>query len=162
MQLNEIKFERAIVDDAFRLMEVQQLCFREDYDKYGECPSYIEKVDDMINKIENSIYYKVVYKGIIIGSMEIYKRDTAHYHLYTICIHPEFQNMGIGKKALKFLFTNHPDISVWTLVTPINSYRNRYFYEKIGFKQIDKKVHSDKLTLIKYEMKINNQMDFAF
>ena len=33
MQLNEIKFEHALLDDAFRLMEVQQLCFREDYDK---------------------------------------------------------------------------------------------------------------------------------
>jgi ribosomal protein S18 acetylase RimI-like enzyme len=162
MQLNEIKFETAQLDDAFRLMEVQQLCFREDYDKYGECPSYIEKVEDIINKIQNSIFYKIVYRDLIIGTIEVYKINSSHYHLYTICIHPEFQNMGIGKKAIKFLFQNHPDITIWTLVTPLDSFRNRYFYEKIGFKQIEKKIHSEKLTLIKYEIKIDNQIDFPF
>ncbi len=162
MQLKDIKFERSVVEDAFRLMEIHQLCFRNDFDKYGECPSYIEKVDDMISKIVNSICYKITYNDLIIGSMEVYKRDHSHYHLYTICVHPEFQNMGIGQMAIKFLFTNHPDITFWTLVTPIDSYRNRYFYEKLGFRQTEKKVHSEKLTLIKYEIKIDNQMRINF
>ncbi len=162
MNLDEIKFESALLDDAFRLMEIHQLCFREDYNKYGECPSYIEKVDDMIYKIQNTICYKVLYNDLIIGSMEIYKRDTSHYHIYTICIHPEFQNTGIGQKAIKFLFAKHPDITIWSLVTPMNSFRNRYFYEKLGFQQIEKKVHSDKLTLIRYEKKIDNQMAIPF
>jgi ribosomal protein S18 acetylase RimI-like enzyme len=162
MKLDEIKFEKALLDDAFRLMEVQQLCFREDFDKYGECPAYIEKEEDMTNKIQNSIFYKIVYHDLIIGSIEVYKKDCSHYHLNIICVHPEFQNMGIGKKAIKFLFHSHPDITIWTLVTPLKSFRNRYFYEKLGFRKIEKKIHSEKLTLIKYEIKIDNQIDFQF
>lgn len=45
----DIIFERAKPDDALKLIEVQNLGFFEDYQKYGECPFYQEKEENMLD-----------------------------------------------------------------------------------------------------------------
>lgn len=40
-----ITIEKATPDDVMMLIDVQNLSFQEDAEKYGECPSYQEKPD---------------------------------------------------------------------------------------------------------------------
>ena len=144
-------FDRAKPEDALKLIEVQDLSFLEDYKMYGECPSYQEKEENMIDMIHNAIVYKISVNGDIVGDVIVRNRGNGTYYLRTISVIPQFQNLGIGTKAIEFIEKNHPDGTVWLLITPEKSYRNRHFYEKLGYINKGEEHHSENLTLIKYK-----------
>jgi ribosomal protein S18 acetylase RimI-like enzyme len=147
----EAIIEKAIPEDALELIEVQNLSFLEDFEKYGECPSYQEKLEDMINMIKTAIVYKIIVDDKMIGDIIVRKRDDGSYYLRTISIIPSYQSFGIGTKAIKFIEKDNSDGEVWSLITPEGSYRNRHFYEKLGYKKIGERRQSDRLTLIQYQ-----------
>jgi ribosomal protein S18 acetylase RimI-like enzyme len=150
-----IIFERAKPEDALQLIEVQNLGFLEDYEKYGECPSYQEKEENMLDMIENAIVYKIIGDGKIIGDIIVRNRGNGAYYLRTISVIPQFQNLGIGTKAIEFIEKDNSDGTVWFLTTPEQSYRNRHFYEKLGYRNVGEDNHSERLTLIKYQKEMN-------
>jgi len=55
--------------------------------------------------------------------------------LERIFVGPRYHTKGIATKAMELIFLKYPDV-VWTLGTPEWNVRTRYFYEKLGFKQI--------------------------
>lgn len=146
-----LQFIPATEEDADELMAVQNAAFADDVRKYGECPSYIEQRETMLEKINSAVFYKILADGKIAGGIEVYKRTETHYHLYMLCVDPALQNNGIGSQALQFLFEHHPEALIWTLVTPADDPRNRHLYEKAGFVNTGERVVSDSLTLIRYE-----------
>jgi len=158
MIADRIILERANIEDATRILEILQLCFRFDVEKNGESLSYRERVEEIKERIQKSIFYKIILDNVIIGSVEIFKKDTSHYHINTICVHPEFQNLGIGKKAIKLVINKHSDIKYWIIDLPLQSSQNRLFFEKLGFKKLEKIVHTENTKLVRYELTINKQV----
>lgn len=151
----EIIFGRAKPEDVLDLIEVQNLCFLEDYEKYGECPSYQESEENMLDMIDNAIVYKITSGKKIIGDIIVRNRGNGTYYLRTISVIPQYQNLGIGTKAIEFIEKDNPDGTVWILITPEESHRNRHFYEKLGYRNVGEDNHSDSFTLIKYKKEIN-------
>ena len=56
--------------------------------------------------------------------------------LDTFFIDPAHQGHWYGQKALRLLEQHFPHITRWSLHTPHRSYRNRHFYEKMGYRKI--------------------------
>lgn len=149
----EVIITRASVKDADELMEAQNAAFESDFIKYGECPAYISERETMIEKISKAIFYKITMNDSkIIGGIEIYPRNDFHYHLCTICVHPEYQNRGIGKNAIEFMLSKHPEPCIWSLVTPKDNPRTRYLYEKRGFVKSGEIVSPGGISLVVYEL----------
>lgn len=146
----KIDFVRASESDADRLISVQNSAFADDLKKYGECPAYIEDREVMLNSIRNRIFYKILADGLIVGTVEVRKLTNKHYYLRVLSVHPDYQNKGIGSRALQFLFDTYPEVKSWTLITPKDNKRNCHFYEKAGFCGINEIVDSNVLTLVCY------------
>lgn len=146
----EILFKKADIEDAQRLLEVQKMSFYDDYIEYGECPGYEHSLEDMENIIKTTIAYKIIHNNVIIGDIVVRKRENNNYYLGGICIIPEYQNFGIGKKAIIYIEQENPDAVCWELETPFDRYRNHHFYKKMGYKKVDEYRHSDKLVLFKF------------
>ena len=146
----DILFKKADIKDAQRLLEVQKMSFYNVYIEYGECPGYEHSLEDMENIIKTAIAYKIIYNNVIIGDIVVRKRENNNYYLGGICIIPEYQNFGIGKKAIIYIEKDNSDAVCWELETPFDRYRNHYFYKKMGYKKIDEYRHSDKLVLFKF------------
>ena len=146
-----ILIERASVNDALRLIEVQNISFQDDYILYGECPAYNESEETMVEHIKNCIVYKIMLDGEIVGDIIIRKREDDNYYLRVISIVSEYQSYGIGSNAIEHIERDNPDALEWELITPFKSYRNHHFYEKLGYKKIGEIVHSDVLTLWQYK-----------
>lgn len=146
-----ITFERATEADAAQLMDVQNRAFYPDLLKYGECPGYLENVEEMLDRISRDFFYKILDGPRIVGGLKVKKRSETHYHLTMLCVDPECHNMGIGTKALEYIERTFPDARFWTLITPKDNLRNVHFYEKMGFKNAAERKHSDRLTLIRFE-----------
>lgn len=145
-----IEFKLANKNDVKKLIEVQSKSFYEDYVRYGECPSYNEPEDRMLDLIENVIVYKILKDNEIIGDIIIRKREDNKYYLRTFSVIPKCQNLGIGQKALKYIDDVYKDAAEWTLITPFKSYRNHHLYEKMGFAKYGEYRHSDVLTMFQY------------
>jgi ribosomal protein S18 acetylase RimI-like enzyme len=147
----DILFERASINDAVKLIEVQDKAFNDDYFLYGECPSYNESKEAMVEHIENLIVYKIMFDEEIVGDIVVRKRENNNYYLKVISIIPKYQNRGIGSKAIRYIERDNCDALEWELITPFKSYRNHHFYEKLGYKKMGEIIHSDTLTLWKYK-----------
>ncbi|HNY11701.1 MAG TPA: GNAT family N-acetyltransferase [Candidatus Wallbacteria bacterium] len=145
-----IIFKRAELNDVPELIRVQNLSFRDDFEKYGECPAYGESPENMTDMVKNAIVYKVISASRIIGDIIVRKKENSSYYLRTLAILPEFQNMKIGARALEFIEKDNPDGIFWFLITPSDNPRNRHFYEKHGYKKAKEITRSKLLTLIEY------------
>lgn len=108
----------------------------------------------MVNYFEKSDVYKILFDGIIVGSIFIYKIANNHYELDTISICPDFQNLGIGSKAIDIVEKFYKDALIWTLQTPEKELRNCRLYERLKYRQVGEKVVNEYLTLIRYKKEL--------
>jgi len=145
-----IQITRAQPDDAPELIRVQNLAFDEDYRQYGECPAVNEPEDKMREMIENAYVYKITDGETIIGDIIVRKRDGGERYLRVLAVIPEYQSKGVGGMAIRHIESDHPEATVWTLITPEGSARNRHFYEKHGYQIVGQEHVSERLTLLDY------------
>ena len=129
----KITFEKATIDDAETLISIRNLSFYSDYIRYGECPGYNISKDDMINSIRNGNSYKILCDKEVAGNISIKDNRDGTYYLGCLCVIPSFENKGIGKEALRFIESEFPDATAWTLQTPSDKEKNHYFYKKMGY-----------------------------
>lgn len=150
----DIMVENVSPNDIGEINTIQKLAFEDSYNEYKFCPAYEASDEQMASFLDKASAYKILLENIIIGSIFIYVVGGCHYELDTISIHPQYHNLGIGEKAIRSVEKLFPDAVKWTLSTPQEDYRNRHFYEKLGYKQIDTEVVNEHLTLIRYEKRI--------
>jgi len=124
----KIDFKLANRHDVKKLINVQNQSFYDDYTKYGECPAYNETEQAMLAQIDESRVHKILIDNKIIGNIVIRQRENNKYYLRVISVIPKYQNLGIGKIALKYIEETYPDAYEWELITPFKSYRNHHFY----------------------------------
>ncbi|MBD3183208.1 GNAT family N-acetyltransferase [Candidatus Poribacteria bacterium] len=81
-------------------------------------------------------YYKIMYEFRIIGGFIVFEKKNSHFELGRIFIHPDYQNQGIGARAIEFMEKEFPQARRWTLGTPRWNKHAQHFYEKMGFVKI--------------------------
>lgn len=147
-----IYFERTTVEDAEDIMKIKIRAFGDDVRLYGYGPPGYDSMENLLKNITNGIHYKMVDENRIIGGMCLFDMGYGHFHLGGIYIDPNYQNKGIGAKAIKFLFSEYENIKKWSLDTPYLSFRNHHFYEKLGFVKVGRtKPEPDGFYLFLYE-----------
>lgn len=150
----KIIIRRATIKDIDKLIDVQNRSFYDDYIAYGECPAYDESKEMMEKYIRESIVYAIECNNEIAGDIIARKVKDGKFYLRVICIAPEFHNHGIGQKAIKYIEEDNLEAKIWELITPFKSYRNHYFYEKMGYVKVGEYKHSDILTMYKYKKEL--------
>ncbi|WP_165980316.1 GNAT family N-acetyltransferase [Paenibacillus sp. FSL k6-2145] len=139
--------------DIPKLLEIQKEVFEEDLQKYQDYDTNpaCETWEKMIKSIEVAHHFTIFDRNDnILGAIDIRGNDE-RMHINKIFIKTECQNSGMGTKAMDFVQKKYTGAKLWTLYTPHLSYRNHYFYEKMGFSKIKEVKVSDRLTLFKYE-----------
>jgi GNAT superfamily N-acetyltransferase len=126
----------AEVKDSTELMNICIRAFDEDKKLYGAIPPNMEKVMWHRQNIKSGFYYKIIENGSIVGGIKLFNLGKGHMRLGAIYIDPDYQNRHIGSTALEFIERKFPDTKKWSLDTPYKSYRNHYFYEKLGYTKI--------------------------
>jgi GNAT superfamily N-acetyltransferase len=134
-----IKIEKTVPKDAVILAKLSKEAFHTDSTVGGsgglggppgyDSPEFQKWVMTIIT------YYKIIYKGEIVGGIFLNSRNAKHHILERIFVNPRYHNLGIATKAMELIFNKYPEV-VWTLGTPEWNLRTRHFYEKLGFRQI--------------------------
>lgn len=94
-----------------------------------------------------SVGYKIVAQGKIIGSFILWIRRGGHYRLGTIFVDPDYQDQGVGTRAWHFIEETYPEARSWRLETPAWATKNHHFYEvKCGFQRVGPSPEGDSIA----------------
>jgi RimJ/RimL family protein N-acetyltransferase len=145
--MDNLVFEKARSRDAVALAEASRDAFHSDVHCGAPpgppCgpPGYKSpKWQSKMMRIAD--YYKIVIDDAqancprVIGGIIVMRQGTRAYELARIFVDPEFQNRGIGTRAIEFLWKKYPLAKRWTLGTPAWNFRTRHFYKKVGFVEV--------------------------
>ena len=142
-----VSFIKAEDCDGEIFVEIQNKCFKEDYLRYGECPGYGRTLKSMIASMKKNIQYKIMLNDIPVGKVSAHEEyDTCH--LDCLCVIPQYENQGIGQKAVKFIESQFLNAKSWYLETPSDKKRNHYFYIKCGYEITDEKMDGNVKVVI--------------
>lgn len=148
-----VTIERAKPEDAEAIVPLQIAAFHHDAVMYPgvkeDGPPGYDSVDYVRRMIEEEDYYTIKYDGALVGAMSVFAKGEGHWHLDVIFVAPEYHGLGIGSRAMEFLFDRY-QAPKWTLDTPTYAIRNQHFYEKFGF-VITGEFPADGITLYSYE-----------
>ncbi len=107
-------------------------------------------LNEYVNKIiNNAVLYGYYYKNNIIGLIAFYLNREFTYVTY-ICVNKEFQSMHLGSKLMKLMEEECKKEQVCRidLTTNINNNKAQKFYEKLGYKVIERNGTDLKYSLI--------------
>lgn len=77
--------------------------------------------------------YKIMFNGEIAGGFVAFRTGQLNFQLERIFLLPEYQNLGIGKKALDYALKRFPEAKVW--YTDVKPSWSKYsmFLTRCGF-----------------------------
>ena len=86
---------------------------------------------------EQSVGYKVLSGGEVIGGIMVWILPNGDNILGTIFVDPEYQDRGVGERTWRFIEAAHPETASWRLQTPMRATKNHHFFAKCGFEQVE-------------------------
>ncbi|MDO4298516.1 MAG: GNAT family N-acetyltransferase [Lachnospiraceae bacterium] len=147
--------------DVELLYRLQLAAFMPLYEKYhdDETSPAKETLERITEKITapNSEFYLIRFAGKAVGGIRIRhgQSDIMQSDVNWISpffVVPEFQNRGIGGKAIRKIFEMYPETLAWKLNTIKQERGNCHLYEKCGFvKTGTEYAVNEQMTLIDYE-----------
>jgi ribosomal protein S18 acetylase RimI-like enzyme len=145
----EEPIERAVIEDAEEILALQKLAYVSEAEIIDDftIPPLRQTLDDIRSEFDRQVFLKVELDGRIIGSVRCYTEAGSCY-VGKLVVHPDQQNRGIGTRLLRAAEDQFPDAERYELFTGEKSARNLHLYEKHGYRIFDRRVVSDKLTLV--------------
>jgi GNAT superfamily N-acetyltransferase len=139
-----LSFEPIVEADLPELTEVMTRAFDDDAQKHlgidkGGPPGYDdgEFFRKWLFGYEQSIGYKIVSEGRVIGGLIVWDLEDGHNFLGTIFVDPAYQDRGVGTRAWRYVEETYPQAKSWRLGTPVWAVKNHHFYEhKCGFTRV--------------------------
>jgi len=155
-----VRLQNATSEDAVRLTEMQARAFMPCVNRRGgfETSPASETTDRMLERIidQRSHVFIILADGVYAGMIRVKALTDVAYKISPIFVLPEFQNQGIGQKAMRLAFEKFPSARIWTLFCVREEEKNVHFYEKLGFHKTgcERKL-AENITLIEYERRKN-------
>lgn len=140
----EISFQLMADSDIPDLARVMKRAFDDDAQKHlgqesGGPPGYDngDFFREWLLPYQESIGYKILRGGILIGGIIVWILPDGHNILGTIFVDPDYQDQGVGQRTWQYIERTYPETLSWRLGTPAWAIKNHYFYEKCGFMIVD-------------------------
>lgn len=150
-----LKMQRASLEDASKLLEVQKESFKIYKEKYGDFDSNPYHMD--LHRMEFNIkyrygqYYKLIEQETdeIIGGLFCFELDDKQIlKIAQFYFLQPFQHLGYGTYALNKLFEMNPDVKKWYVDTILQEEYNVEFYKHLGFEIIDEEEEHEGLNFV--------------
>lgn len=153
---NDINIERASIEDAQDILELQKLAYVSEAEILDDftIPPLHQTIDEIRSEFDHQGFLKVERENRIIGSVRCFLEEGTCY-VGKLIVHPDHQDRGIGTQLLHAAENQYPNAKRYELFTSELSEKNLHIYRKNGYEIFKRKVISDKLTLVFME-KINN------
>ncbi|MBU2453289.1 MAG: GNAT family N-acetyltransferase [Proteobacteria bacterium] len=137
------------MENAEEILELQKLAYVSEAEIIDDfsIPPLHQTRKEIRSEFHHQIFLKVELGNQIIGSVRTYLEKGTGY-IGKLIVHPNHQNLGIGKRLLHAAEKLFPDADRYELFTGQKSEKNLYIYKKNGYQVFKVKKVSEKLSLV--------------
>lgn len=134
--------KRAVPSDVDALMHTQARAFDDDARHFSDMPEgggppgYDDGGWQIMMMQRAAAYFCIMEDDRIIGGAILFRQGPDHMELGRIWIDPDFQGRGLGQQIMGMLEAKFPQMTRWTLETPVWATRNHHFYARCGYVQV--------------------------
>ncbi len=155
--LEELSIEKASVDDAQKILDLQKLAYQSEAELYNDYS--LSPLKQTLEELKNDFQYKKILKAVInneiVGSVRAYQKGGICY-IGRLIVNPIYQNLGIGKKLLDGIENVFSGVSRFEIFTGHKSRRTIYLYHRSGYHLCRKEKVSEKRQRVFFE-KVNKK-----
>jgi GNAT superfamily N-acetyltransferase len=144
---------QANVEDAEEILNLQKLAYQREAEIYNDytIPPLTQSIWDIEAEFESHIFLKALVEGTqLIGSVRAYMRHGTCF-VGRLIVHPDFQNQGIGTSLMHEIEHHFGHARRFELFTGHLSKRNMHLYQKLGYREFDRKIINKNLELVYLE-----------
>lgn len=145
--------KQAKVEDAEEILNLQKLAYQSEAEIYNvyTIPPLTQSIGDIEAEFESQIFLKaLVDETQLIGSVRAHMRHGTCF-VGRLIVHPDFQNQGIGTSLMHEIERRFGNAKRFELFTGHLSKRNMYLYQKLGYREFDRKIINKNLELVYLE-----------
>ncbi len=125
-----INFEKAMPEDITNIVSISKQVFSK---TDIEIPEGSNDYEWFLHRLTSGYLFKITYNGLLIGSFLVFQIGLHNFQLDRLFILEEYQNIGVGKKTLSYLFKRFPEAKVWYVDANPSWKQYVYFLQKSGF-----------------------------
>ena len=147
--MKELSVERAGVEDAAVILDLQKRAYQSEAEIYGEytIPPLTQTLEQLEADFESQSFLKATLDGQIVGSVRAMLAGDSCL-TGRLIVAPAFQNRGIGTRLLKEIEQLFPGAKRFELFTGERSERNLYLYRREGYRPFRSEAISEATTLV--------------
>ena len=101
---------RAFPEDVAYITDVSECIFSIDP---GTAPVGYDSYEWYLRASTTGYLFKIMFNNSMVGGFTIFKTGRFNFQLERIFILPDFQNIGIGKKAVQYVIKRFPEAKIW-------------------------------------------------
>lgn len=129
-----IVIERARIEDAEEILNLQKLAFQSQAEIYNDfnLPPLTQRLEEMKLDFQSQIVLKAVADRRIVGSVRASMNEGTCY-IERLIVQPDVQNQGIGTKLMGEIERAFSEAERFKLFTGHKSKRSIHLYQKLGY-----------------------------
>ena len=156
--VNEYAISKARLEDLQEILNLQYLAYQSEAALLGnkDIPPLKQTLDEMIAEYHKGIILKmVVAGGLIIGSIRAWEMKGT-VHVGKLMIHPDYRQHGFATKLLGEIEKHYPQ-KRYELFTSTRSIDNIRLYQRMGYREFDRRSMDDRLDFVYMEKVIGQE-----
>ena len=145
---------KACLEDLQEILQLQYLAYQSEAALFGsnDIPPLKQTIDEVIEEYHKGVILKLVADNKIIGSIRAWETEgTAH--VGKLMVHPDYRHCGYGTKLLNEI-ESYFSQKRFVLFTSTRSINNLRMYQRMGYKEFERKDVTAELEYIYLEKKI--------
>ena len=147
-----MEIQKADAKDAREILDLQKLAYQSEaaiYDDYTIAP-LTQSLDEIEADLQRQVFLKASANGKIVGSVRGYVRDGTCF-IGRLIVHPDWQNRGIGTRLMNEIEEHFHRARRYELFTGEKSERNRYLYQKLGYRIVRTERLTERVAIVYLE-----------
>ena len=145
---------KACFEDLQEILQLQYLAYQSEAALFGsnDIPPLKQTIDEVIEEYHKGVILKLVADNKIIGSIRAWETEGT-VHVGKLMVHPDYRHCGYGTKLLNEI-ESYFSQKRFVLFTSTRSINNLRMYQRMGYKEFERKDVTAELEFIYLEKKI--------
>ena len=146
--MNKPVIVKACLEDLQEILQLQYLAYQSEAALFGsnDIPPLKQTIDEVVEEYHKGVILKLISDKKIIGSIRAWESEST-VHVGKLMVHPDYRRCGYGTKLLNEIESYFPQ-KRFVLFTSTRSINNLRMYQRMGYKEFERKSITAELEFV--------------